>query len=210
VMGYEAQIAGVQDRVQGRGLQNALIPALKKRSLAELRLRRQAVVGAAGGDNLRFVNAGGTGSLETSILEPWVTEVTVGSGFYSPALFDGYLNFKHLPAAAFAIAIVRRPRPHIYTCMGGGYVASGAAGGDRLPLPYLPEGARLIANEGVGEVQTPIQYDGPETLTIGDPIFFRHAKAGELCERFNQLYLVSEGRIVEVVPTYRGEGMCFM
>ena len=210
LMGYEAQIAGIQDHTAGKALQNMLVPTLKMRSQAELRARREAVVKAAGKERLRFVNAGGTGSLESSIQEAWVTEVTVGSGFYAPTLFDGYNHFKHLPAAAFAIEITRQPREHLYTCLGGGYVASGSAGKEKLPQPYLPIGANLLDNEGTGEVQTPVEYRGSQPLTLGDPIFFRHAKAGELCERFNQLHLVSQGKIVEIVPTYRGEGQCFM
>ena len=38
----------------------------------------------------------------------------------------------------------------------------------------------------------------------------QHAKAGELCERFDSLHLVREGRIIDTVATYRGEGMNFM
>jgi D-serine deaminase-like pyridoxal phosphate-dependent protein len=209
VMGYEAQIAGIQDR-SGSALMNVAVPFLKKRSIPELRARRQAVIEALSALDLRFVNAGGTGSLESSIQEAWVTEVTVGSGFYSPALFDGYSQFRHNPAAAFAIEVVRQPKDNIYTALGGGYVASGSAGKEKLPYPYLPEGMRLIENEGTGEVQTPVIYHGPVKLGLGDPVFFRHAKAGELCEHFNQLYLVSDGQIVDTVPTYRGEGQCFM
>ncbi|HNR30510.1 MAG TPA: amino acid deaminase/aldolase, partial [Candidatus Hydrogenedentes bacterium] len=89
-------------------------------------------------------------------------------------------------------------------------IASGAAAPDKLPQPYLPEGARLIVQEGAGEVQTPVRYDGPEKLGLGDPVFMRHAKAGELCERFNTLLLVSRGRIIEETPTYRGQGWCFL
>ncbi len=209
VMGYEAQIAGVQDR-SGSALMNAVVSFLKKRSISELRARRYSVVEVLAALELRFVNAGGTGSLESSREEPWVTEVTVGSGFYSPALFDGYSRFRHHPAAAFAIEIVRQPKEDTYTALGGGYVASGSAGKEKLPRPYLPVGMQLIENEGTGEVQTPVIYPGPEKLSLGDPLFFRHAKAGELCERFNQLYLVSDGKIVDTVPTYRGEGQCFM
>lgn len=46
-------------------------------------------------------------------------------------------------------------------------------------------------------------------LDHGDPILFRHAKAGEVCERFTDALLVQNGRIVERVPTYRGLGACF-
>ncbi len=210
IMGYEAQIAGLGDSVKGQGAKNAVVRMLKKRSIKELKMRRKTIVEQIGSTNLRFVNAGGTGSLESSREEDWVTEVTVGSGFYASGLFDHYQQFKHHPAAAYAIEICRQPRADIFTCLGGGYVASGAPGKDKIPYPYLPKGFELTANEGAGEVQTPIVYKGNEELKIGDPIFLRHSKAGELCERFNYLYLVSDGKIVEKVPTYRGEGQCFL
>ncbi|MFQ5629162.1 MAG: amino acid deaminase/aldolase [bacterium] len=212
IMGYEGQIAGVGDNVTGQALKNVAVRLLKKRSIRELRRRRGEVVAALRkqATGLRFVNAGGTGSLESSAQEEWVTEVTAGSGFFSPVLFDYYQNFRHLPAAAFAIEITRNPKKNIYTCLGGGYVASGPAGVDRLPQPYLPAGAKLVKTEGAGEVQTPIVYRGAEKLAIGDPVFMRHAKAGELCERFEKLYLVSGGKIIDEAPTYRGEGKCFL
>lgn len=148
--------------------------------------------------------------METTVQEDVVTEVTVGSGFYSPTLFDHYTRFRHEPAAGFAIEVVRRPAPEIYTCQGGGYIASGAAGPDKLPQPWLPEGARLTTNEGAGEVQTPVIYEGSVSLNLGSPIFMRHSKAGELCERFRTLLLVSEGKVVDEVNTYRGDGQCFL
>lgn len=212
LMGYEAQIAGLPDDVSGQPLRSWLVRSLKRRSIREVARRRSEIVRAVAGrgHSLRFVNGGGTGSLETTSGEDGVTEVTAGSGFYSPRLFDGYRSFRHRPAAGFAIEITRRPAPHIFTCHGGGYVASGPAGGDRLPSPYLPVGARLLPAEGAGEVQTPIAYHGAEPLSIGDPIFLRHAKAGELCEHFKTLLLVSGGRIVDEVTTYRGDGQCFL
>ncbi len=212
IMGYEAQIAGVGDRYPGKTLKNALVRQLKRRS-ARVDARRRAEIVALireSGAQLRFVNGGGTGSIATTRLEPAVTEITVGSAFYSPALFDNYRDFRYQPAAGFAIEIVRRPTADIYTCLGGGYVASGAPGPDRLPLPYLPAGARLDALEAAGEVQTPIHYTGPERLSVGDPIFLRHSKAGELCERFTHLLLVRDGTIVDEVTTYRGDGQCFL
>jgi len=212
LMGYEAQIAGVQDQVPGKMLKNFVVSTLKKRSLREVVARRAAVVKAlqAAGCTLRFVNGGGTGSVESTIQEEVVTEVTVGSGFYCPTLFDHYGNFKHQPAAGFAIEVVRKPTAGIYTCHGGGYIASGPAGTDRLPRPYLPQGATLLPLEGAGEVQTPVVYDGPVSLGLGDPVFFRHSKAGELCERFKTLLLISGGAVVDEVPTYRGDGQCFL
>nr|BBH93246.1 amino acid aldolase [Thermogemmatispora argillosa] len=212
IMGYEAQIAGVGDRYPGQLLKNALVTWLKRRSLSEIAARRAALVALIReyAPQVRFVNGGGTGSVHTTRLEECVSEITVGSAFYGPALFDHYRDFRYQPAAGFAIEIVRRPHPQIYTCLGGGYVASGAAGADKLPQPYLPQGAQLIATEGAGEVQTPIRYRGPIALSLGDPIFLRHAKAGELCERFSHLLLVSNGSIVDKVTTYRGDGQCFL
>ncbi|MCB0840922.1 MAG: amino acid deaminase/aldolase, partial [Bacteroidetes bacterium] len=128
----------------------------------------------------------------------------------SPGLFDYYKHFQHLPAMGFALEITRIPQPGIFTCAGGGYIASGTTENIKAPKPYLPEGIKLLPNEGAGEVQTPVKYKGEEKLKIGDPIFFRHSKAGELCERFQTLYLVSKGEIVDQVETYRGAGQCFL
>jgi D-serine deaminase-like pyridoxal phosphate-dependent protein len=212
VMGYEAQIAGVGDNAPNQRAKNALIRVLQRRSVRLVAERRAAVVRALTdrGAQLRFVNGGGTGSLESTTREDLVTEATVGSGFFAPALFDTYRAFRYLPAAGFALEIVRRPRSDLYTCLGGGYVASGSAGPDKLPRPYLPFGAALLPLEGAGEVQTPIRYQGEESLVLGDPIFMRHSKAGELCEHFNTLLLVADGAVVGEVPTYRGEGQAFL
>jgi D-serine deaminase-like pyridoxal phosphate-dependent protein len=211
IMGYEAQIAGLGDAIKGAGLKNLVVKFLKNISVKDLSSRRGAIVQALKDAGLKpnLVNAGGTGSLETSIQEPWVTEVTVGSAFYAPALFDHYTTFRHQPAAAFALEITRIPSPGIYTCQGGGYIASGEAGVLKQPVPYLPEGMKPIATEGFGEVQTPVRYKGPEKLQVGDPLFFRHSKAGELMERFEKVYLIRNGKIAEQVTTYRGAGWCF-
>ena len=162
------------------------------------------------GFDLKIVNGGGTGSLESTIREDAITEVTVGSGFFNSHLFDNYTKFRHMPAAGFACAINRHPNKNIYTVSGGGYIASGSTEPLKLPLPFLPKGAKLLKNEGAGEVQTPILYKGAENLKIGDPVFFRHSKAGELCERFNSLHLIRDNKIQQLVPTYRGEGQCFL
>jgi D-serine deaminase-like pyridoxal phosphate-dependent protein len=212
IMGYEAQIAGVGTQMPNQAVKNRLIRILQKRSIKEIRARRgQAIklVEAAVGP-LDFVNGGGTGSIEVTSEEDGVTEVAVGSGFYTPTLFDNYEHFQHLPAAGYAVEVVRQPKMGVYTCLGGGYVASGPLGIDKLPKPYLPEGCELYPNEMAGEVQTPIQYKGTDPLEIGDPVFFRHSKAGELCERFNELILLKDGKVVEQIPTYRGAGKCFL
>lgn len=212
LMGYEAQIAGVGDAMPGQAAKNALVRRLKRRSAREAAERRQGLLELALSLGLtpRFVNGGGTGSIHTTRAEEAVTEITVGSAFYAPGLFDAYRDFRYQPAAAFAIEIVRQPQPDIYTCLGGGYVASGSAGREKLPYVYLPTGARLMPLEGAGEVQTPVRYAGSERLNLGDPIFLRHAKAGELCERFPRLLLVRDGAEVDEASTYRGDGQCFI
>jgi D-serine deaminase-like pyridoxal phosphate-dependent protein len=211
LMGYESQIAGLMDEVPGQAAKNAVVRWLKKRSIVEVNARRRATVEAlrAAGHALRFVNGGGTGSFEATRADASVTELAAGSGLYAPALFDHYGAFRAQPAAGFALAVTRTPRAGIVTCAGGGYPASGPAGRDRLPRPWLPAGCALLANEGAGEVQTPVKLPPGASLAIGDPLLFRHAKAGELCERFEALLLVQGDRVVERVPTYRGEGKRF-
>lgn len=212
LMGYEAQIAGVGDNFPGHKAKNAIVQSLKRRSIPEIADRRSAIIKQikSYGITLRFVNGGGTGSIASTRSEQAITEITVGSGFYAPSLFDNYRDFHYHPAAAFAIEIVRHPRPHIYTCLGGGYIASGSVGPEKQPQPYLPPGAKLIPLEGAGEVQTPVSYTGTVPLKMGDPVFMRHSKAGELCERFTHLLLVSQGTIVDEIATYRGDGQSFI
>ncbi|HXN37075.1 MAG TPA: amino acid deaminase/aldolase, partial [Solirubrobacteraceae bacterium] len=153
---------------------------------------------------------GGTGSLERTAGEPAVTEVSAGSGLYGPTLFDAYRAFAPRPAAMFALPVVRRPGRRVATALGGGYLASGPADAACLPRPHLPAGLRLDRLEGAGEVQTPLLGAAAERLEIGDRVYMRHAKAGELCERFASLYLIEGDRIVDQAPTYRGEGQCFL
>ncbi|GMW01038.1 MAG: alanine racemase [Candidatus Hydrogenedentota bacterium] len=212
LMGYEAQIAGLPDNAPSQLLKNTIVRFMKSRSIREIRRRRADSVKAISdnGVKLRFVNGGGTGSVESTSQESDVTEVAVGSGFFSPVLFDWYRGFKHHPAAGFAIEITRKPTQGLFTCSGGGYVASGPIGKEKLPCPYLPDGATLLPLEGAGEVQTPIRYAGKEPLDLGDPVFMRYSKAGEMCERFNSLLLIAKGEVVDEVPTYRGEGQFFI
>jgi D-serine deaminase-like pyridoxal phosphate-dependent protein len=213
LMGYEAHVASLEDDIPGQGLQNFIKRSIKKLSVLELTKRRDSVVSALKkeGVTLRTVNGGGSGSLVSSGSDPDLTEVTAGSAFYCPALFHHFKEVRFKPAAFFALQVVRKPAPGIITCHGGGYAASGSAGLDRLPVPVMPEGLKLLPMEGAGEVQTPlILPDGCPNLEIGDPIFFQHAKAGELCERFNELYMIKNGKIVDKVKTYRGEGYAFL
>ena len=210
-MAYEGQISGVGDRPPGQRLRGAAIRWMQKRSVDELAERRGATVAALREvAEIEIVNGGGTGSLETTAAEDAVTEVTAGSGFYAPAQFDHYSRFSLTPAAGFALPIVRRPGRGIATALGGGYLASGAGNPGRLPVPWLPAGLSLDAEEGAGEVQTPLLGNAADDLEIGDRVFMRHVKAGELCERFDSLHLVEGDEIVDVVPTYRGDGKAFL
>jgi D-serine deaminase-like pyridoxal phosphate-dependent protein len=204
LMMYEAQIAGVGDR-PGNPLLGRALRAMQRASARELAARRAAVVAAL--PPLRFVNGGGTGSVAATAAEAVVTEVAAGSGLFAPTLFDAYSSFTPLPAAFFALPVVRRPGRRVATVLGGGYPASGPAGRDRLPRPAFPTGLRLDRQEGAGEVQTPVLGSD---LPLGSRVWFRHAKAGELCERFDVLHLVREDRVVDTVPTYRGEGRTFL
>ena len=211
LMAYEAQIAGVGDRPPGKPLMGLALRAVQALSARELAERRAAVVAAVQAvAPLRFVNGGGTGSLHTTTREPAVTEIAAGSGLYGPTLFDAYRAFAPRPAALFALPVVRKPSRSIATALGGGYLASGAGDASRLPRPHLPAGLRLDKQEGAGEVQTPLLGTPARDLEVGDRVYFRHAKAGELCERFDRLHVVSGDEVVEVLPTYRGEGRTFL
>jgi D-serine deaminase-like pyridoxal phosphate-dependent protein len=211
IMAYEGQTAGLGDAPPGHPLRALAIRAIQSRSARELAVRRAATVAAVREiAPLELVNGGGTGSLHLTAREPAVTELTAGSGLYGPVLFDSYRSFKPRPTALFALPVVRRPRPGVATVLGGGYLASGPADSARLPAPHLPPGLRLDRQEGAGEVQTPLLGPAADRLAVGDRVWFRHAKAGELCERFATLHLLAGDRIVEEVPTYRGEGQCFL
>jgi len=213
IMGYEAHIAGVPDRDPFTRLMNPLARlskwisrpdvARQREEVAE-RLRREGV-------QLEFFNGGGTGSLNSTSAESAITEVTAGSGFYCSHLFSYFRSLRLHPAAFFALQVVRSSDPGLVTCLGGGYVASGPASPNKLPIPHSPPGLKLLGLEGAGEVQTPLRLppDAPR-LQPGDPVIFRHAKAGELMERFNEVLLIREGKVVDRAPTYRGLGKSFL
>jgi D-serine deaminase-like pyridoxal phosphate-dependent protein len=217
LMAYEGQIAGVGDDAPGHSLRNAAIRGMQSASERDLRERLPAVVDAVkraladhSAPELGFINGGGTGSLARTAAAGVVTELTAGSGFYAPALFDDYRSLELTPAAMFCLSVVRRPIGGVATLLGGGYVASGPAGPQSLPQPYLPGGLKFDRQEGAGEVQTPVTGAAAYSLRVGDRVYLRHAKAGELCERFDRLYLVEGNGIVDEVATYRGEGLTFL
>jgi D-serine deaminase-like pyridoxal phosphate-dependent protein len=203
IMFYEAQIAGLPDS-------SLPVRVVKKMSARELATRRGDVVDAVRAvvGDLEIVNSGGTGSLEVSSADRVVTEVTAGSGLYVPTLFDAYDSFTPNPSLFFALSAVRKPTPSITTLFGGGYIASGPPGAARVPRPVRPAGLKLLRNEGAGEVQTPVRGRAASDVPIGGRVWFRHAKAGELCERFAQIHVVEDGART-TVPTYRGEGHCW-
>jgi D-serine deaminase-like pyridoxal phosphate-dependent protein len=214
LMAYEGHIAGVGDELPDQPARSAAIRWMQSASEHEIRRRLPRIVEAVreevGRAGLELVNGGGTGSLARTAASGAVTELTAGSGFYAPALFDYYRSLDLRPAAFFTVPVVRRPAAGIATALGGGYLASGPADRLRLPQPYLPPGLRLDREEGAGEVQTPLLGPAARDLRVGDRVYMRHAKAGEPCERFNSLYLVEGERIVDEVPTYRGEGKAFL
>ncbi|MFI7404387.1 amino acid deaminase/aldolase [Streptomyces sp. NPDC049541] len=212
IMAYEGHIAGVGDSVAGRPLRSRAVRLMQATARRELAERRGEVVRAVRAvvPDLEFVNGGGTGSVQYTAAEDAVTEIGAGSGLYVPRLFDNYTSFSGRPAALFAQPVVRRPGVGVVTVLGGGYPASGAPGSDRLPVPYLPEGLRYDPQEGPGEVQTPLLGSPADDLLVGDKVWFRHAKAGELCERFDVLHLIEGDAVTATVPTYRGEGHTFL
>ena len=211
LMAYEGQIAGIGDHPPGKPLRRIALPLMQALSARELARRRAEIVAAVRAiAPLRFVNGGGTGSIERTAAESAVTEVAAGSGLFGPTLFDTYRAFRPAPAAWFVLPVVRKPSAKLATALGGGYPASGPAGRDRLPHPALPAGLKLDAREGAGEVQTPLVGKAAAALKVGDRVWFRHAKAGELCERFDAVHLIAGGRLVGIEPTYRGEGKTFL
>jgi D-serine deaminase-like pyridoxal phosphate-dependent protein len=207
VMTYEGQVAGVPDEVPRRRLRSAAVRRVKSASVSQLRERRAETASALREvAELEFWNAGGSGSLETSAADPTVTEVTAGSGLLVSGLFDHYRSFDPLPAAYFGLRVTRRPSADVATVGGGGLVASGPPGKDRSPVPWAPPGLRLTGLEGAGEVQTPLTGPGASALQVGELVWFRHAKAGEVAEHVAEAHLLSGSGIIDVVPTYRGSG----
>ncbi|KFU80954.1 D-serine deaminase, pyridoxal phosphate-dependent [Amycolatopsis lurida] len=209
MMAYEGQIAGLGDAAGG-GVKNSVVGWMQRKSIVEIAKRRAAAVRAVRAlADLEFVNGGGSGSVESTGAEAAVTEIAAGSGLIGPTLFDGYAHFSPRPAAMFALPVVRRPAPKVATLFSGGYIASGPAESSRLPTPYLPEGLSLLGFEGAGEVQTPVSGEAARHLRLGDRVWLRHAKAGELAERFTHYHVVVGDRVDRTVPTYRGESQNF-
>lgn len=211
IMSYEAQIAGVGDQPIARPATGALMRAVQRASAAELAERRADAIRAVREIALlEFVNGGGTGSIERTVAEAAVTEVAAGSGLFGPHLFDNYRSFTPAPAVAFALDVVRRPSADSATLLGGGWIASGPAGPDRLPRLVWPTGLTYAPREAAGEVQTPVLGAAARTLRVGDRVWLRHTKSGEPMEHAESVVPVTAGIAGDPVPTYRGEGRCFL
>lgn len=212
LMGYEAHVAGLPDDGRLASWQNPMKRWIKARSWPDVVLRRgQAVealrvAGLLPADGKFACNGGGSGSVDRTVLDPSVTEIAIGSGLLVGHLFDGYRGLEFEPSLHFALAITRIPGPGIVTCGGGGWVASGQSGTDRLPMPVWPPGSTLLAIEGAGEVQTPVRLAAGVAADMGDAVIFRPAKSGELAEIFAEYTLHSAGVFGEAVATYRGMG----
>ncbi len=210
VMTYEGQVAGLPDDVPTARARSLVVRRLKSMSVSQLHVRRREIADALRDIvDLELWNAGGSGSIESTVSDPVVTEVAAGSGLLVPALFDHYQSFAARPAAFYGLPVVRRPSPHLATVHGGGFVASGPSGSDRLPTPWAPAGLHLTGLEGAGEVQTPLTGHPAGRLSIGDLVWFRHAKSGELFEHTNSVRLLSGDRLVDEVSSYRGHGLSF-
>ena len=212
LMAYEGQIAGVGDRPPGRRLRGAAIRFMQRRSAAELAERRAAVVAAIREfAELPIVNGGGTGSLELTGAEEAVTEVTAGSGFYAPALFDHYSRFSLTPAAGFALPIVRKPSARRRD-----------RARRRLPrlrqrrrrapaVPWLPAGPRARRRGG--------RRRGADAAARRRRRATSRSATASTCATPRPASSASAStpstwskasEIVDVVPTYRGEGKTFL
>jgi D-serine deaminase-like pyridoxal phosphate-dependent protein len=205
VMTYEGQVAGVQDSVPDQRARSRVVRRLKKASMSQLEVRRREIAEAlADVVSLEFWNGGGSGSVEATAADAAVTEIAAGSGLLVPGIFDHYASFEPRPAAYFGLRVTRKPTPEMATVHGGGLIASGATGADRSPVPWAPPGLHLTGLEGAGEVQTPLTGHPAALLGIGDLVWFRHAKSGELFEHVRDVHLVRGEIVTEVVPSYRG------
>ena len=213
VMAYEAHLAGLPDANPFTPWKNYGVRAMQWLARRDVVRQRGAIRSLFEQQQwpLPIFNGGGTGSFASAVAEPWLTEVTVGSGLLQPHLFDYYRGVSRPPALYFALPVTRLPQADRATCQSGGFIASGPPAVDRQPRPWFPPGLRIDAREGYGEVQTPLIVP-PEMqgrLAIGDPVFFRPAKSGELAERFDEYCLCQGGAMVGEVKTYRGLGLTF-
>lgn len=213
LMGYEAQIAGLPEHLPNKALLTPAIRALKKASKKQVSIRRNAMLKLLKkmGHKIELVNGGGSGSMDFTCSQSEITEITVGSAYYYPALFSYMDSMKDFtPSAGFVLQVTRQPEEDVVTCHSGGFVASGSVGVDKSPIIHYPQNLQILTDEGFGEVQTPIESTtGDLNLKIGDYVWCRHAKAGELCEHFNTIAVYRDNEFLEEISTYRGDGKVF-
>jgi D-serine deaminase-like pyridoxal phosphate-dependent protein len=211
VMGYESQVAGLPDKNPFAPMQNFVKAQVRRLSVKNCRRIRGEIANylKANAIQIRFFNGGGTGSMAWTPTEPWLTEVTAGSGFLQSHLFDYYSEGHTKPAFCFALPISRFSGPGFLTVKSGGFISSGESSRDKAPIVHLPKGLETIATEGFGEVQTPLKNKSNVATGQLGPIFFRPSKAGEIAERFDSYHLLQDGKVLEEVPTYRGLGKTF-
>lgn len=161
--------------------------------------RREDVVEAlqALGYSSAFVNCSGDAGLDVNAHDGSITEITVG-----PALLGLDPSVRHgIPAAGYCAEIMRQPGETLYACRGDNLFGPHITDPNFLPQPYLPPGATLDPLAGAGDGQLPIRYVGP--LSIGDAVFLHPDNVADLCERFDRLLLVQDGRIIDEVETFR-------
>lgn len=220
-MAYDAADAGLTDLDPYNTLMNSIAGLVRNLVGLYAKYMREQIpaVFEEVGIKLEIFNGGGTGSINRIVKKkelmqrPTVkelTEVTVGGGLLCATQFSHYSNlqgpFSFKPSIFFILPVTRIPKANYVTCSGGGYVASGDPGWNRVPQPNLPAGLKLTSTQGCGEAQTPLT--GQNLPTIGGIVLFRPAKSGEIAENFNEYSLVSKDQIVDTVKTYRGMGLC--
>ena len=180
LMFYDAQIAGLPDS-------SPAVRLVKKRSAESLARRRGEVVAAVREvADLEFVNGGGTGSLHVTGQDPAVTELAAGSGLYGPDPVRRLRRLHPAPAAAFALPVVRRPGAGVRHGVRRRLRRLGAAGvvaGARAVRPRAA--SSWCSPKGWVRCRLPLQGNGVRGLALGDKVWFRYAKAGEMCERFD-------------------------
>ncbi|MBT3983117.1 MAG: hypothetical protein HOE90_17320 [Bacteriovoracaceae bacterium] len=211
ILTYEAQIASLQDQSPFTVLLNPIKKLIKSWAIKDVKKKREEITKylKVSGIQYDYYNGGGSGSLPYTSKEPWISEVTVGSGLLESHIFDYISDNKNRPAIVFGLNITRRPKKGVVTCQSGGFIASGEMGKDKFPLPYRPVGMKYIPMEMAGEVQTPLSGPWADKLSVGDPVFFRPSKAGEIAERFNLYHFLRDGEVESSASTYRGDGKAF-
>ncbi len=201
IMGYEAQNASIGD-------DSFLMRKMKVHSREVVNAQRDQVVLALknAGFPCDIVNGGGSGCFQETAAEATTTEIGVGSALFKSYIFDPINSMKIFnPSLFMALRVVRRPRANVVTAFSGGYVCSGS---NRPPKVVAPASVKPTKREGWGEVQTPFTFNPQQhNIKMGELIICRFAKAGEPLERLNEVLAISNGKLIERYPTYRGAGL---